>query len=135
MATAARVPAAGGRRRPHRGRTRRGLDVRADRMRANLDLTGGQLVAERLAAVLTPELGRAAARALLTRASVRAAESGLPLGTVLRHTPELAGWLDDAELGDLVDPTRYTGAAGHLVDRSLGREPSPAPHLRSNCDL
>ncbi len=32
----------------------RGLTVRPDRMRANLEATGGQLVSERLSAVLTP---------------------------------------------------------------------------------
>ncbi|WP_405557960.1 lyase family protein [Streptomyces sp. NBC_01171] len=99
----------------------RGLTVHTDRMRANLDLTGGQIVSERVAAVLAPRLGKAEARRLLSEASRRAAAEGVPLGEVLSALPELAGVLDGPELVELLDPARYTGAAGALVDRALKR--------------
>lgn len=98
-----------------------GLTVHADRMRANLDLTGGQIVSERIAAVLAPRLGKAPARQLLTGASARAAEEGVPLGEVLARLPELAGEFDTRELAELLDPAHYTGVAGPLVDRALKR--------------
>ncbi|MEU6374358.1 3-carboxy-cis,cis-muconate cycloisomerase [Streptomyces sp. NPDC046909] len=98
-----------------------GLVVRPERMRRNLELTGSQVVSERLAAVLTPRLGRAAAKALLTRAALEADLTGRPLGEVL--APDLPVPLSAAELADLLDPTRYTGAAGPLVRREFG----PAP--------
>lgn len=99
----------------------RGLTVDADRMRANLALTGGQIVSERVAAVLAPRLGKAEARRLLSEASARAAGEGVPLGEVLAALPESAGVLSGPELAELLDPARYTGAAGALVDRALKR--------------
>ncbi|MFI7322022.1 3-carboxy-cis,cis-muconate cycloisomerase [Streptomyces venezuelae] len=96
-----------------------GLVVRPERMRANLDLTAGQVVSERLAAHLSPLLGRSAARELLTRASQQAQDSGRPLGQILAELPALAGVVSGAELARLLDPRGYTGAAGALVDRAL----------------
>ena len=100
-----------------------GLTVDADRMRANLGLTGSQVSSERVAAVLAPQLGRAAAKELLGEASGLAAATGRPLGEVLAERGELDGVLDAARLAELLDPTRYTGAAGPLVDRALLRRP------------
>ncbi|MFC9956574.1 3-carboxy-cis,cis-muconate cycloisomerase [Streptomyces nigra] len=82
-----------------------GLRVRPDAMRANLDLTGGAVVSERLSAELAPVLGRARAKELLTRLAAE--------GRPLAEAPELA----DADL----DPTHYTGSAGALTDRALER--------------
>ncbi|MFD7241554.1 3-carboxy-cis,cis-muconate cycloisomerase [Streptomyces massasporeus] len=82
-----------------------GLRVRPEAMRAHLDLTHGLIVSERLSAELTPVLGRARAKELLTRL----ASTGQPLA----QAPELA----DVDL----DPTHYTGSAGALTDRALER--------------
>ncbi|WP_031180443.1 lyase family protein [Streptomyces seoulensis] len=99
----------------------RGLTVDPGRMRANLALTGGRIVSERVAAVLAPRLGKAEARRLLSEASGRAAGEGVRLGEVLAALPELADVLDGPELAELLDPAHYTGAAGALVDRALKR--------------
>ncbi|MEV1065362.1 lyase family protein [Streptomyces sp. NPDC050263] len=99
----------------------RGLTVHAGRMRANLDLTAGQIVSERFAAVLTPRLGRGRARELLTLAARRAATDGIPLTEALARLPEAAGVLGEGEAAALADPAGYTGAAGALVDRALKR--------------
>ncbi|MFG3407818.1 hypothetical protein [Streptomyces sp. NPDC048142] len=90
-------------------------------MRTNLGLTGSRIVSERIAAVLAPTLGKAAAKQLLTRASARADRDGLALGAVLAQLPELDGVFGADDLADLLDPARYTGVAGPLVDRSLRR--------------
>jgi 3-carboxy-cis,cis-muconate cycloisomerase len=100
-----------------------GLEVRTGRMRANLGLTGSQVVSERVAAALAPVLGRAAARQLLTEASAQADASGVPLAAALTARPELAGRIGPAELARLCDPAGYTGAAGALVDRALTDRP------------
>ncbi|WP_449476175.1 lyase family protein [Streptomyces abikoensis] len=96
-----------------------GLEVRADRMRENLGLTGAQVVSERLAAVLAPRIGRAAAKRLLTTASAEAAADGRELYAILADQPLLDGHFTAAELAALCDPADYTGAAGALVDRAL----------------
>ncbi|MFI8102776.1 3-carboxy-cis,cis-muconate cycloisomerase [Streptomyces sp. NPDC086023] len=97
-----------------------GLAVDEERMRANLALTRGQIVSERLAARLTPELGKAAAKRLLTAASAHPGP--------LAEAPELAGRLTPAERAELCDPARYTGAAGLLVDRALNRREHGGEH-------
>ncbi|WP_433355249.1 3-carboxy-cis,cis-muconate cycloisomerase [Microtetraspora malaysiensis] len=98
----------------------KGLRVHPGRMRADLDRTGGLLVAERLAAALTPALGRAAARAAVERASRRAAADGVGLDEVLRD--ERLPITED-ELRRLLDPTAYLGSAPALTERALRRQP------------
>ncbi|MEI5523331.1 adenylosuccinate lyase family protein [Streptomyces brasiliscabiei] len=98
-----------------------GLVVHPGRMRANLDLTGGAIVAERLAVVLAPVLGKARAKKVLTAASAEASGTGRPLREVLVADPELSARFTSAQLAELLDPVRYTGAADALIDRALHR--------------
>ncbi|MFG3505040.1 3-carboxy-cis,cis-muconate cycloisomerase [Streptomyces sp. NPDC047821] len=85
----------------HAARLVRGLRVHPDRMRANLDLTGGLIVSERLRAHFPREH--------LARAAEEVRTSGTPLAGVLGVPP------------GLTDPARYTGAAARLTDRALER--------------
>jgi 3-carboxy-cis,cis-muconate cycloisomerase len=97
-----------------------GLVVFPERMRANLALTGGAVVSERINAVLAPDLGKAAAKRLLTQATDEAARSGADLAEVI--TRLLAGHGHQMSLAgtrELLDPARYTGAAALLADRVL----------------
>ncbi|NEB85264.1 3-carboxy-cis,cis-muconate cycloisomerase, partial [Streptomyces anulatus] len=55
-----------------------GIGVFPDRMRANLESGAGELVAERLNALLAPALGKAAAKKLLARLSAEAAAADGP---------------------------------------------------------
>ncbi|MER5636727.1 3-carboxy-cis,cis-muconate cycloisomerase [Kitasatospora sp. NPDC002227] len=96
-----------------------GLEVRRGRIAANLLLTDGALVSERIAAVLAPLLGRGAARQLLTEVSHRSAAEHRPLAELLAEAKELDGVLPAEEIAALCDPAAYTGAAGPLVDRAL----------------
>lgn len=98
-----------------------GLTVSPERMLANLRITGGRLVSERVAAALAPLLGKGPARELVGRASAASAASGRPLAAVLAGLPEVARRLPREHLEELLDPTRYTGAAGSLVDAALDR--------------
>lgn len=97
-----------------------GLVVSTGRMRGNLDLTGSQVISERLTALLAPRFGRDAARRMLAAASADAAQHGTSLAQELLKAPESADVFTGAELDALCDPTDYTGAAGNLVDRALG---------------
>jgi 3-carboxy-cis,cis-muconate cycloisomerase len=96
-----------------------GLVVRADRMKENVGLTGGQIVSERIVAVLAPKLGKVAAKKLLTSVIGKSGETGRPLHELLAEAPELDGAMTEAELADLCDPESYLGAAGPMVDKSL----------------
>ncbi|WP_367303641.1 hypothetical protein [Streptomyces sp. YPW6] len=99
-------------------------------MAANLRATGGQIVSERISALLAPRLGSTAAKELLTRASSEAADTGRPLVEVLAGRDEVRGALSPVELAPLLDPAHYTGMAGPLVDRALtasGPPPATGP--------
>jgi 3-carboxy-cis,cis-muconate cycloisomerase len=78
-----------------------GLSVDADRMRANLDLTRGGILAEELMMRLGETLGHEAAHELVGRAAKRAAVSGASLDEELEGDVELAapedyvGWSAD----------------------------------------
>lgn len=83
------------------------------------------MATERLAAALTPLVGRGEAKSALARASRRVAEEGITLDDALAEDPALGGLLPEGRLRELTDPTRCTGSAGELVDRAL-RRPGPA---------
>lgn len=92
------------------------------RMLANLQLTGGAVVSERVGAALAPVVGKAAAKALLTRGTDRAAATGRDLVDVLAEELADTGHeVDPGWLRGLLDPRGYTGAAGALADRALAR--------------
>ena len=95
------------------------LEVDAARMRANLDLTGGALLAERVSGALAGELGRQAAHDLVHSAAVAASGGGPPLHEALAERPEVAEHLSADEIRRLLDPAEYLGATGALVDRAL----------------
>ncbi|MEW1903853.1 3-carboxy-cis,cis-muconate cycloisomerase [Streptomyces sp. NPDC086147] len=97
-----------------------GLRPDPERMRANLALTGGQLVTERLTAHLAGALGKAAAKEVLTEAARAARTGGRPLVAVLAADDRVvSAGLGEERLTRLLDPAAYTGAAGVLTDRAL----------------
>jgi 3-carboxy-cis,cis-muconate cycloisomerase len=101
-----------------------GLRVDSARMRANLDATGGLLLAEHVTAMLAPALGRLAAHDLVAAAADRVAMGGLGLAEALLADPEAAATLREAgigpaELAAAADPAGYLGAAAEFVRRAL----------------
>jgi 3-carboxy-cis,cis-muconate cycloisomerase len=91
-----------------------GLEVDAERMRANLDASGGIVVAERISFALTPHLGRSRAHEVVAEAA-----SAASFRDALLADPRTGLTAD--ELDVLLDTTGYLGAAEVLVDRALGR--------------
>jgi 3-carboxy-cis,cis-muconate cycloisomerase len=81
-------------------------------MRANLDASGGVVVAERISFVLTPRLGRSQAHEVVAEAASAASFRG-----ALLADPRTG--LERDELDVLLDATGYLGAAELLVDRAL----------------
>jgi 3-carboxy-cis,cis-muconate cycloisomerase len=90
-----------------------GLEVRVDRMRANLDLTGGLLLTEAVAT----RLDRPDAKAILTIAAQRALASGRPLRDELIEDEAVS--LTPDEIDSALDPAAYLGSAEAFVDRAL----------------
>ncbi len=97
------------------------MTVDTERMRRNLELTGGLIMAEAIATALVGAIGRAAADAAVAGACDRSIAEGVPLAAVLRNDPELRPHLTDAEIDRLTSPASYVGSAGAFVDRVVGR--------------
>jgi 3-carboxy-cis,cis-muconate cycloisomerase len=96
-----------------------GLEVDPARMRANVEATGGLILAERVTAALAPALGRLQAHRLVEAACRDAAARSRPLAAALAADPAVAAHLDAARVAALLDPAGYLGSAGALVDRAL----------------
>lgn len=99
-----------------------GLVVDTARMRRNLDLTGGLIVAEAVMMAIAPHTGRGAAHDLVYGACRSALEAGSSLLAELRKLEPVTHHLSEAELTRLVDPANYVGSAPAMVDRLAGRE-------------
>jgi 3-carboxy-cis,cis-muconate cycloisomerase len=95
------------------------LEVDAERMRANLELTHGALLAERVTTALAPALGRHAAHELVQEAAREAFASDRPLGDVLAANEDVAAHVDRDALARLLDPAGYLGASDELISRAL----------------
>lgn len=96
-----------------------GLTVNATRMRANLDATGGQIMAEAVTLALGASIGRLAAHQLVEAACHRAAGEGLHLRDVLLADPAISAELSPRQIDRLLDPANYLGQAAAFVDRVL----------------
>lgn len=95
------------------------LVVDADRMRANLDLSGGVIMAESVAMALAEHLGRREAHALVEAGSHRAAADGRLLADVLADDPAVSRHLSREEIARRLVPDHYLGAAESFVARVL----------------
>lgn len=99
-----------------------GLEVRTERMRQNLDMTRGLIVAEAVMMGLAPALGRQVAHDVVYAACRVANDEGVSLLDALLARPDVTDRLDRAELERLTDPANYLGLAPQMVDRALARE-------------
>ena len=98
-----------------------GLDVDAARMRANLEQSKGQILAEAAQMALARALGRDVAHRLVRDASAQALREGRHLKDVLANDPQVRAVIDDAALARLFDPANYLGSTGVFIDRVLAR--------------
>ncbi|MBP0495466.1 class-II fumarase/aspartase family protein [Pararoseomonas indoligenes] len=98
-----------------------GLTVDTDRMRANLDLSGGLIVAEAVMMAAAPALGRQHAHDVVYDACRAAITSGRPLAEALMEVPEVVQALGGPDgVSRRCDPSNYLGLAPAMVDRVLG---------------
>jgi 3-carboxy-cis,cis-muconate cycloisomerase len=97
----------------------KGLEVDTNRMRANLEITNGLIMAEAIQMALGEKLGRMHAHDLLEAASKRAASEGRPLREVIEETPNIVDALPAKSLDKLFDPLGYLGSADLFIERAL----------------
>jgi len=96
-----------------------GLDVDADRMRTNLDITQGLIFAEAVQMALAPEMGRGTAHSLVAGACRRAIAEHAHLREILAQEPKVTQILDAQALVQLFDSQHYLGATHAFIERVL----------------
>ena len=98
-------------------RVAEGMKPDPERMRANLAITNGLVMAERVMMALAEQLGRDAAHHLVQAACQQALAEHRPLREILGETAEVASRFDAAALDRLLDPAGYLGESGAVIDR------------------
>jgi 3-carboxy-cis,cis-muconate cycloisomerase len=96
-----------------------GLEVDATRMRANLEATGGTIMAEAIMIALGRKLGRLEAHHVVEEASRKAAAEHRHLEDILSEDERVTAHIKADELERLFDPLAYQGVAQEFIDRQI----------------
>jgi 3-carboxy-cis,cis-muconate cycloisomerase len=96
-----------------------GLEVDAQRMRANLDTTHGLIMAEAVTFALAEKLGKSDAHHLVEAATKRAVAEKKHLRDVLAADPKVSAQLSTDAIAKLFEPMDYQGVSQPLIDRLL----------------
>jgi 3-carboxy-cis,cis-muconate cycloisomerase len=97
----------------------RGLEVDSDRMRANLDMAGGQIMAEALTMALAPHVGRGDAYRVVADLCRRAAREGRELGAVAAGDGRIGAVLSPEDIERALDPLAYLGSTEAFIQKAL----------------
>jgi 3-carboxy-cis,cis-muconate cycloisomerase len=98
-----------------------GLEVDAERMRANLGITRGLLMAESLSMALAARLGKQEAHHVVQAACVRAVRDHTDLASVAHADVQIRSALSADEIVAALDPAQYLGSADLFIDRALAQ--------------
>jgi 3-carboxy-cis,cis-muconate cycloisomerase len=91
------------------------------RMRANLDVTSGLIMAEAVTVALGAKLGKSAAQNLLEQAARRTRAEKLSLRDALAQEADIARNITPSELDMLLTPENYLGAAPEMARTAAER--------------
>ena len=92
-----------------------GIEVKPERMRANLDLSGGLIMSERIMLALGERVGRQRAHDIVYEHAQDSAVQNVSFRELLVGDEEVGRHLSAQELDDLLDPATYTGACGEIA--------------------
>jgi 3-carboxy-cis,cis-muconate cycloisomerase len=99
----------------------RGLTLNRQRMRANLDLGGGLIMAEAVMLELGKVLGRQHAHDVVYDAAQRAFTEQLSFGMLLKADARVTAHLPASAIEQLLDPVAYTGLCAQMSREAASR--------------
>src|SRR3989454_1761899 len=94
-----------------------GLQVFPERMRQNLDLSGGLIMAEALMLELGKQIGRQRAHDAVYDAAQATVTQSRPFRELLAEDPHVSARLTTPQVDALLDPARYTGLCRQFAER------------------
>jgi len=98
-----------------------GMQVNAEKMRANLDITHGLIMAESVTLALATSLGKQAAHHLVEQLCHRALDENQPLAALLAQHPQVASYLSLTQIEHLLDPQQALGSNNTFINQVLAR--------------
>jgi 3-carboxy-cis,cis-muconate cycloisomerase len=107
----------------------RGLRLDPARMRANLDLGGGLIMAEAVMLDLGAAIGRQHAHDAVYDAAQDAFLQGKPFGALLAADPRVTAHMTPDQITRLLDPTAYTGLCADMARQGAARARAAATEL------
>lgn len=109
-----------------------GLKVFPDRMRRNLDLSGGLIMAEALMLELGKRIGRQRAHDVIYEAAQASVTQGVPFQQCLAEESHINAHFTPAEITALLDPSRHIGLCEQFAEREAEHARRVAAHLMMN---
>jgi adenylosuccinate lyase len=100
-----------------------GLEVRADRMRANVEASGGHLFSEALMLALARHIGKQTALRVVQRLAAAARSEDKSFAVIAAEDPDICVHLKEEEIDRLFCIEAQTGQCHELVDRVLKESP------------
>jgi 3-carboxy-cis,cis-muconate cycloisomerase len=110
-----------------------GLQVFPERMRHNIALTGGLIMAEALMLELGKRLGRQRAHDVVYDAAQAAVTEGRPFDELLADDSRVTAHLTPQQMTELLDPARYTGLCQAFAAQGAIRARAVAARLDAAC--
>ncbi|MGY8958795.1 MAG: lyase family protein, partial [Alphaproteobacteria bacterium] len=98
-----------------------GLTLNPERMRKNLDLTDGMIMAETLMLTLGETIGRQEAHDVIYDAAQAAATGTKTFTELLEADPQVKMHMNAAQIRELLDPTAYTGDCAAMAHAQATR--------------
>jgi len=92
------------------------IQVFPDRMRKNLDLSGGLIMSERVMLELGKKIGRQKAHDAVYEAAQKSVNQARPFTETLGEEPEVVNILNEEQIADLLDPEQYTGLCSYFAE-------------------
>lgn len=98
-----------------------GMQVNTAKMRANLDITHGLIMAESVTLALAKSIGKQAAHHLVEQLCHRALDENQPLVLLLSQHPDVTPHLSSTQIEHLLDPQQATGSNSEFINQVLAR--------------
>ncbi|MAP38503.1 MAG: adenylosuccinate lyase family protein [Dehalococcoidia bacterium] len=108
-----------------------GIQVFPERMRANLDLSGGLIMSEAIMLELGLKLGRQRAHDAVYDAAQASVVESRPFKDTLAEVSDVASNMTPQEIEVLLDPTKYTGICSLFAQREAAKAREVAASLNS----
>jgi adenylosuccinate lyase len=106
-----------------------GLQVFPNRMRENLELSGGLIMAEAVMLELGKQIGRQRAHDAVYEAAQASVTQARPFRETLADDPHVSAGLTKSQIEALLDPAQYTGLCRQFAERGAAQARATAAAL------